>query len=218
MLAWLFQCVRLQNKRVLIRPLRRYHVRNLRRSAGDCTRLVESHNLHLARFLKRGGSLKHYAVFCPHAVTDHNSDRRCKTERARTAYHKHRNAPCKRKAHAVARHKPNQNRDYRYNYDRRHEHARHLVGDFRNRSFCRRRVAHHLYYLRKRRVLAHAQSLAFDKARLIYSRRGNPVAHRLVNRDALTRKRGLIDRACPLKHNAVNGNALTRTDDKDIPL
>ena len=94
MLALFFQSAGVREEFLLCRPVRRQHIRYSRLAARDRSRLVKRDDLCFSGLLERDCRLKHDPVLCSHPVSDHDRDRRCKSERTRTAYNKYGDPSC----------------------------------------------------------------------------------------------------------------------------
>ena len=200
----------------LVRSLSRDYVRYIRLATCYCPRLIERNYLHLARLLQRERSLKQYAVLCTHAVTNHYRHGCGEPERARTAYYEHRYSPRECVTEALSHEHPDYSGHNSNAYHNGHENTRNLVRDLCYGGFCRRGVAHHADYLRKRRVLPDSRCPTAYKARKIDRRRTHCAARRLVCGYALARKRGFVYRALSLDYYAIDRNILTRTHHENV--
>ena len=194
----------------------RYDIRDFRIALRDRAGLVKRRDLHLSGRFKRYSRLEKYAAPCSYTVSHHYSHRCCKSERTRTAYDEHRYASRQREADCLSDQQPHQYRHRSYRDDCRYEYPRYLVCYFCYRRLCRCRIAYHLYYLRKRSVLAYSCSLALQESRLVDRRRGYRIVRSFVHRHALSGQSRFIDRAHPAFHYTVYRYALTRANDEYI--
>ena len=189
MLALLFKRQSEVKKLLLRRSADKHNVGHLRLAFSYRTGFVKRNDLYSSRFLECRRSLKEYSLFRSYAVSDHYRNRRCKSECARTAYYEDRNASCECVAYRLARYKPRRRCNYSYGYYHGNEYSRDLVCDLSDRRFSCRRIAHHFYYLRDRRILSDARRLAFQESGLVYRRRRHRASHNFINGYALARQR-----------------------------
>ena len=125
----------------------RHDIRHLRLTACYGAGLIKSHNLCAACCLKACRCLEEYTALCALAISYHYRNRSCQSKCTRTAYHEHRNASGKRKAHGLTGYKPCYYCNDCNCNNRRHKYSRYPVSDFCNRRLCRCGIRNHLYDL-----------------------------------------------------------------------
>ena len=109
--------------------------------------LIEDDYLGTARLLKRYGALKHDAVFCTEAASDHYGHGSGKPQGARAAYYKNGYAPCKGVAEISASKHPYYNGNCGDAYHYGNENSGYFVRDLCYGCLGRGGIADHLYDL-----------------------------------------------------------------------
>ena len=194
------------------------NIRHLGFSLGDGAGFVQNNDLRLSGLLQRDGRLKQNTVLGTHAVANHDGHRGSQAQGTGTADDQHGNATGQGKGKIPAQKQPDNGGRHRNGNNRRNKHTGDLFSNFRNGGLGCRRIGNHFDDLGKGGVLPYPTGPAAQEAGLIDGSSGDPVAHRLVHRDAFAGEGGFIDGAAALQDNTVHGDALPGADNKDIIL
>ena len=164
MLALLLQRVCQLEQTVLIRSFRGNYIRYPGLTAGYCSGLVQSDYLYLSGLFQDFRSLEEYAVLRSDAVADHYCYRRGESQSAGAAYDQHRYAAGQSEGHVFSGDEPRDEGHHGDADDRGHEYARDLIRKFCDGRLCCGGIAHHLYDLGQRGVLAYSRGPAHQVA------------------------------------------------------
>ena len=177
-------------------------------------RLVDYKRVDLLHQLKRFGIFDQHACAGAAAGADHDRHRRREAECAGASDDQHRNGVDERMAEARFRpdQRPGDEGRDRNQHDRRHEPARHLVGEFLDGRTRTLRLGHHAHDLRQHRILANPFGAHDEGAGAVDGRSGNLVAGYFLDRYRFAGDHRFIDRTMTIDHDPIDRHFLTRAD------
>ena len=182
----------------------RQNIRYFRLSESNRTCFVKDCNLCFTCLFKCFGILEKNTVFCALSASDHNCNRRCKTESTRTAYNQNADGSVQRKRKIALNQLPYNKCNNRNNNNNRNKHGTYLVGKLCNRCLRRACVCYHFNYFCKCGIITYICRTAFDEACFKNCCTSNLVALRFINRHTLACQHCFVDCSVSVDNNAVN--------------
>ena len=183
-------------------------IRHAGLTLGNGARFVQHHGINGVRRFQRLSRLNQNAVLRANARTDHNSHRRCQSQRAGAGNYQHGNAHGQRKGEALARQHPHNKRHQCDAHNHRHKNAADLVRQLGNRCLGRGGFLHQMHDLHQGGVLAHLLCLHQNRACLVHAARNQLIPGLLIHGNALAGNCGLIHRRDTLQQLTVYRHAL----------